>query len=127
MIPVLLAGRDWKTRALLRAQLIEEGVEVRAFESAAEAIEAAQKETGPAPLLIADLTESADPTAEIRQLGSWSARLPIWIIARRSGSGAPDLEGRGFEAVLFRPIDVGELVEQIKRRVKGQSGLGPGV
>ena len=118
MAQVLLAGRDWKTRALLRAQLIEEGLEVRAFESVAEAIEAATEKGAP-PLLIADLAESSNPADEVSKLAGWSGRLPILIIASRSVIDARDLEGRGFEAVLFRPVDVGELVEQIKRRVKG--------
>ena len=34
---VLIISRDWQSRALLRAQLIEDGVDVRAYTSAAEA------------------------------------------------------------------------------------------
>src|SRR5579863_4389695 len=81
---VLLIGKDWKTRALLRAQLLEEGVDVEAYESLADALEASIG-VGQAPaLLIADVGESVDPKVEIAQLAHWSRRIPIWIIARRT-------------------------------------------
>ena len=69
-------------------------------------------------LLIADLYSSGDPGAEIEQLAAWTAQIPIWIIASQSLLAEPQLKSRGFELILVRPIDVGELVEQIKRRVE---------
>ena len=115
---VLLIGKDWKTRALLRAQLLEEGVDVEAYESLAEALEASIGIGEVPALLIGDLSESADPAVATAQLAHWSKRIPIWIIASRSVVDEKELQGRGFEAVLFRPIDVGELVERIKQRVR---------
>ena len=115
---VLLIGKDWKTRALLRAQLLEEGVDTAAYESLPEALEASIGEGETPALLIADVGESADPTAEIAQLAHWAKRIPIWVIARRTVADESQFEGRGFEAVLFRPIDVGKLVERIKQRVR---------
>ena len=35
---VLIAGKDWQARALLRAQLLEEGFEVEAFEAIPDAL-----------------------------------------------------------------------------------------
>ena len=121
---VILLGKDWKSRALLRAQLIEDGIEVKAFDAVADAIEAAAGDRGPAPLLIADLAGSDDPTLEAAQLAHWRHRIPIWIIASRSVIDARELEGRGFEAILYRPVDVGDLVQRIKRRV---GGVTPGI
>lgn len=118
-VQVILLGKDWKSRALLRAQLIEEGLEVKAYDSVADAIEAAAGHNGPAPLLIADLAGSDDPALVAAQLAHWSRRIPIWIVASRSVIDARELEGRGFEAVLYRPVDVGDLVERIKRCVGG--------
>lgn len=115
---VLLIGKDWKTRALLRAQLLEEGVDVEAFESLAEALEASIGVGESPALLLGDVGESVDPKLEIAQLAHWAKRIPIWIIARRTLAGESEFEGRGFEAVLFRPIDLGELVERIKQRVR---------
>jgi CheY-like chemotaxis protein len=114
MAQLVLVGRDWNTRALLRAQLLEEGVEVEAYESLEDAHQAL---VPPLPaLLVADLTASDDP-GDIRDLTSWVKRVPTWIIAGRSSGVPADLEGRGFERIFFRPVDVGELVNLIKQRL----------
>jgi DNA-binding NtrC family response regulator len=118
MAQVVLVGRDWQTRALLRAQLIEEGLEVEAVETVREALPTLQEPALRPSLLIADLYSSEDPSTEIEQLAAWAAQIPIWIIAGRNLLAEPPLKGRGFELILVRPIDMGELVEQIKRRIE---------
>ena len=121
MADVVLVGKDWQARALLRAQLIEEGVEVEAHETAAE--------LGTAPvhphptaefpkLLIADLFASDDPKADLDRLAGWAKRLPVWIIVGHSVVSGYKLEGRGFEAILYRPVDLHDLVERIKQRTR---------
>ncbi len=117
MAQVILVGKDWQARALLRAQLIEEGVEVEAYMTTAEALEG-MGDLLP-ELLVADLTESEDPSGEIEELGKWTRQIPVWIVAGRNLIAGEALRGRGFEMILYRPIDVGELVEQIKRRIEG--------
>lgn len=116
MARVILAGKDWQARALVRAQLLEDGVEVEAYQTVAEAIEGIS-ETLPA-LMIADLIESEEPAHEIEQLAQWTRQFPVWILAGRNLIAGSTLRGRGFEMILFRPTDVGELVEQIKRRIE---------
>ena len=117
MVQILLVGEDWKTRALLRAQLIEEGLDVEAHESVGAALRDSE-DTALLPwLLVADLSASGDPAAELDQLARWSRRIPVWVIASRSVTDEKSLQGRGFEAVLFRPVDLGKLVEQIKQRL----------
>jgi hypothetical protein len=115
MGPMVLIGRDWSTRALLRAQLLEEGVEVKAYDSLKDAVLAFDLSL-PA-LLVADLTASDDPEAEIRDLASWVKSVPTWIIASRSSGVVAHLEGRGFERIFFRPVDMGELVSFVKQRL----------
>jgi len=114
---VLLVGKEWKARALLRSQLIEEGLEVEAHESVRSALESL--EAGPAmpSLLVADLAESDDPSADTEHLARWTARVPIWVIAGLNLITSKILRGREFELILTRPVDVGELVAQIKQRV----------
>ena len=115
MARLVLVGRDWSTRALLRAQFLEEGVEVEAYESLQDAL---QTFVPPLPaLLVADLTASNDPEVDIRDLASWVKRVPTWLIASRSSGVAAELEGRGFERIFFRPVDVGELVSFVKQRL----------
>ena len=120
MARLVLVGRDWNTRALLRAQLVEEGVEVEAYESFKDALQALVPSL-PA-LLVADLTASNDPEADVRSLASWATRVPTWIIASRSSPVGADLEGRGFDRVFFRPVDVGGLVSLIKQRLLRSRG-----
>ena len=116
MAQVILVGKEWQARALLRAQLIEEGVEVEAYQTVSEALEGLG-DLLPA-LLLADLTDSDNPAAEIEELSKWTKQIPVWIIAGRSVITGKNLRGHGFEMILFRPIDVGELVEQIKQRLE---------
>lgn len=113
---IVLVGKDWSARALLRAQLIEEGLAVEAHETAGAALEGRKAGTFPA-LLIADLTASENPAAEVDQLTRWTKRIPIWVVASRTLRVEGGLDGRGFELILFRPLDAGNLVDQIKRRL----------
>lgn len=118
MAQVLLLGKDWQARALLRAQLREDGIEVEAHESAREAnLDLESKQLMP-ELAIADLASSDDPDSEIELLAAWARHFPVWVIAHPTLIVNKSLKGRGFEMILLRPIDVGELVEQIKRRVE---------
>jgi CheY-like chemotaxis protein len=114
---ILLVGKDWQARALLRAQLLEEGLEVEAHATVREALASLQS-TAPLPaLLVADLAASDDPLADAESLSAWTKQIPAWIIASRQLIIDKSLKGRGFEIILVRPVDVGELVEQIKRRL----------
>ena len=117
---VLLIGKDWSTRALLRAELLEESVDVEAHETVGEAMKALE----PAPpfpaLLIADLSVSDDPEADADSLAPFARQVPIWVIATRTVTLPKGLKDRGFEMILLKPLDVGELVEQIKLRLKKQ-------
>ena len=114
---VLLAGEDWQARALLRAQLIEEAVSVEAYESVAEAL--AQLKLRPVlpGLLIAEISASVHPSADVECLATWTRRIPVWIICSHTLSVKGGLGGRGFERLLFRPVDMGKLVAQILQRL----------
>ncbi|MGB7593013.1 MAG: hypothetical protein WBO19_17400 [Terriglobia bacterium] len=117
MAKVLLVGKDWQARALLRAQLIEEGVSVEAYETVEEALAQLECRSVLPALLIADISASDRPSADIESLTIWARRIPIWIIASHTLSVKGGLEGRGFETLLFRPVDMGKLVQQIQQRL----------
>ncbi len=118
MTRILLAGKDWKTRALLRAQLIEEGLDVEAHETVAEALASLEESPALPSLFLADLSSSDNPAGEADLLAAWATQVPVWLIAGKSFIVAKDLKSRGFEMILFKPVDVGELVEQIKQRTE---------
>jgi DNA-binding response OmpR family regulator len=114
---ILIAGKDWQARALLRAQMLEEGFEVEAHEAIRDALAALVPGPDLPDLFIADISASDDPSADVEALSAWSRKLPLWIIASRTYIVEKGLRGHGFEMTLLRPIDVGELVDQIKRRL----------
>lgn len=119
MSQILIAGKDWQSRALLRAQLLEEGFGVEAFETVSDALARLEPGRNPPHLLIADISASDRPSAEVDALAPWSRKIPIWIIASRTYNVEQGFGDRGFEMILLRPIDVDKLVKQIKRRLGG--------
>jgi DNA-binding response OmpR family regulator len=116
---ILIAGKDWQARALLRAQLLEEGFEVEAHETIPDALAALAPDTSLPDLLIADISASEEPSADVEALSAWSRKIPIWVIASRTYIVEKGLRGHGFDMILLRPVDVGELVDQIKQRLEG--------
>jgi CheY-like chemotaxis protein len=65
---ILIAGKDWRARALLRAQLIEEGFDVEAFEDVHAAVDHLLAIKDLPQLLIADLFESEKPREDVAAL-----------------------------------------------------------
>jgi DNA-binding NtrC family response regulator len=120
MSQILIAGKDWHSRALLRAQLLEEGFGVEAFETVSDALESLEPGRNLPHLVIGDVSASDRPSAEVDALAAWCRKIPTWIIASRTYNVEQGFGGRAFEMILLRPIDVGELVEQIKRRLSGE-------
>jgi DNA-binding NtrC family response regulator len=114
---VVLTGKDWQARALLRAQLIEEGLDVEAYETVEEALAQLEFYSVLPALFIADISVSDHPSAEAESLTPWAKRIPIWVMASHTSSIKGGLEGRGFEMLLFRPVDMGKLVTQIQQRL----------
>ena len=117
MAQILITGKNWTARALLRAQLIEEGFDVEAYEDVRAVVDRLWGSRGMPSLLIVDLFESKKPVEDIATLFHWAKLLPIWILAGHGTSGADTLAGQGFEKVLFRPLDLGKLVQEIKERL----------
>lgn len=116
MAEVVLIGRDWQVRALLRAQLLEEGVEVLACQTVAEAREQLAAGTR---LVVYDASSDESPSeqrqAELEQLAEQSRWLPVWVLASRSVPAG--IERYDFERVWFRPFQIGEVVRAIRQRL----------
>ncbi len=117
MSHILIAGKDWQARALLRAQLLDEGFEVDACETISEAVATLGTGAKLPDLFIAELSASDHPSFDVEFLAAWSRKVPVWIIASRAYIIEKGLRGHGFEMILLRPVDVNELVEQIKKRL----------
>ncbi len=117
MSRVILAGKEWRLRALLRAQLIEEGIEVEAFASVASAVANLARTRSLPALMIADLSESSQPEAEVSALSAWAEMIPVWLVASRATLPEAVVRNRGFEKIFFRPIDLAALVSAIRGRM----------
>ncbi|MGH9405594.1 MAG: hypothetical protein ACRD3D_07140 [Terriglobia bacterium] len=113
---VFLVSRDWQSRALLRAQLIEEGLRVKAYLSASEAAESVGSKARGAALVVADVSAPA-ARDEIDTLSALARRVPVWVIASRTSAGEAALRAQGFEAIVFRPVTLGELAARVKQRL----------
>jgi DNA-binding NtrC family response regulator len=120
MSQVILVGKDWTFRALIRAQLLEEGLDVEAYETAGDAAKAIVGRYRLPKLMVADLTSSDDPGTELSQLARWAERFPVWIIAGREIASDAEAHDPRFQRILFRPVDVGQLVKEIKSAVHGR-------
>ncbi len=114
---LVLVSRDWQTRALLRAQLLEEGCQVRAYETLQDAAAELQAGDLQPRMLIAELSGD-DWRSDLEQLSGLTGRLPVWVLASHSDVGEETLKTSGFETALFRPLDMGDLVRRAKQRLR---------
>jgi CheY-like chemotaxis protein len=96
---MLLIGKDWQARALLRAQLLEEGVQVKAAESVADALDGVVNHPR---LIFADLSDSDDVFLELDQLTQWAKFIPTWILVRPSSTPEYSVQGRGVLPVAVK-------------------------
>lgn len=114
MPTVFVIGQDWTLRANVRAELREQGVEALGMESLDDAAQAVAKGTIPAAIVL-DSTGEGDVSPALVNLAQ---RIPVILVASRA-TAAPSPEG--IAAVLWRPVRVGEVVEQTLKLLKGQA------
>ncbi|MGH9862096.1 MAG: hypothetical protein ACRD35_01585 [Candidatus Acidiferrales bacterium] len=117
MKTVLVVGRDWQFRALVRAQLREEGFEALGFDSLNDAQE---ETTGAAPpaLVVIDTTETSPE--EKQQMAELAERLPVLVVA-----AAQESLGNARLQVLRRPGAVSTVVKEAERIVASPANPSP--
>ena len=114
---MLLVSDRWPERALLRAALLEEGLEVIGARDLFEALVWLQEE--PVRLAIVDLPCRGQ--GALSQVRARWPDLPLLLLSGPfAGLGAGDLEALSGVRVLRRPFPVGSLV----RAVREALGLG---
>ena len=115
MKTVLVVGRAWKFRALLRAQLREENYDALGFATLEEAADQLAAGSPPAALVF-DSTD-ASPAVVQPQLAELARRLPVLVIAGAQDSFdfSPDKRRESTAPrVLRRPLRLEEVVAAIK-------------
>jgi len=110
MKTILVVGRDWKFRALLRAQLREEGYNALGFET----LQHAESEITDAAALLFDTTD-APPTDWQPALERLAAALPIIVVA-----GTSEEVTVPSARILRRPISLGDIIAEAKELTSGR-------
>jgi DNA-binding response OmpR family regulator len=119
---ILLIAADWRFRALVRAQLLEEGFQVRALpalEIALSHLTAGGERPG---LIILDTLGVEFDGQAVSELWQLSAQAPLILCQGAWSRVDVCQEGLAAARVLRRPFRVGDLVEEVRRNwvcVKG--------
>ena len=111
-IHVLLLATDWRTRAPLRAQLIEEGFEVAATDEWRDARRHLRPEAKPR-LVVVDLQGLPEADAVLRDLKVLMKPERVLAITAIGTASIESVRGLGF-AVVARPVSIGDLVASIR-------------
>lgn len=110
---VLVVGPEWPERALLRAQLIEEGYDVVAVDS--WPIPRLYRRAGMKPsVLLIDLHDLPTPRETLDEIRLvWPAQR-VLVVAALGTLPVEQVRGFGFN-VVERPISIGEIVRSVAR------------
>ncbi len=101
---VLVVGWDWKFRALLRAQLREEGYEALAFET----LQDAEAQRADAAALVFDTTDSR-PAEWQPLLQQLATSLPVVVVV-----GTEELMDVAPARVLRRPVRLADIISVVR-------------
>jgi DNA-binding NtrC family response regulator len=111
---VVLVSPDLKTRSLLRAQLLEEGLRVSAFQSLEDARQWLFIGGRVPDLLVMDIWRHPPSPQDLVRLADVSDRCPVVFLTGARDRVLPDLEAIG--EVVKRPVSIGEIVGKIKSK-----------
>ena len=111
-IDVVLLAADWKTRAPLRAQLIEEGFEVVANDEWKDARQYLRLGTKPS-LVVVDLQGLSEADTVLRDLKELMKPDRVLVITAIGTESIESVQGLGF-SVAARPVSIGDLVASVR-------------
>jgi DNA-binding response OmpR family regulator len=116
-VDILLLAVEWRTRALLRAELIESGFEVFATDNSSDARGTLHSPDRPR-LVVVDLQNLPDPASILAELRD--TFNPSRVLILNAGATVPpeQLAWFGFR-VLARPMKIGSIVATVKEMWKG--------
>lgn len=115
---ILLAGGEWRPRALVLAQLVEEGYDVTAVETWDEAELLLRKGAVQPAVVVFDIEGEQHAQAALKTLGRLVAPGRALILTSAGTLPVAAVRSLGFERVLARPYSVGDLVACVGRLVR---------
>ena len=116
---IALLAATWTARALLRAQLIEEGFDVAATDTWPMLRSYLRSEVTPR-LVIVDLQGLDDPAGVLRDLRGLVAPSRVLIVTALATVAAPAIEQLGF-AIVKRPIPMDSIVRTARTIIRSAS------
>jgi DNA-binding response OmpR family regulator len=117
----IIVIKDWKERAFLRAELIEEGIRTLAVQTMDEA-EEWLSDPRLLPLVIIYDTQSQENTSEdIKRLSKYTSKLPVLILTSSLKEKIFNFKELGFKHVIRRPMSIGDVVGRVKEILRGAS------
>lgn len=118
---VFVIAEEWRLRAAVRAELRERGIKALGMETLDDAGRVIAAGEAPSVIVLdaaaLNANASATSAAPLRTL---LRHVPTVLIASRTISNAPALDGL-FRKVLFRPVQVSEIVAAVLDLLKGQN------
>jgi len=109
---VLVIAGNWLTRALIGAQLAEEGFEVAGSETFESAVSQLEQSRIRPRLLIVESTETTMDQNAIALLDEICHGAPLILIC--AAWDCPELEWTGAIHRLTKPTTIGQIVEKVK-------------
>ncbi len=116
---VLLAGGEWRPRALVLAQLVEQGYDVTAVETWDEAELLLRKRAVRPAVVIFDLEEEPLAEAALTTLAKLVDPASAVVLTAASVVPADAVRAHGFAHVLARPYSVGDVVRAAESIARG--------
>jgi len=113
---VFVIAEEWKLRAGVRAELRERGIRALGMETADDAGRAIAAGETPSAIVL-DANAAAASGASLQNL---LRRTPSVLIASRTTSKPPALN-EPFRKVLFRPVQISEIVAAVFDLLQGQN------
>jgi DNA-binding response OmpR family regulator len=111
---IVLIAREWKTRALITAQLSEEGYEVMALRTVEEAVVLLDRGMVRPRLIVLDTIGQSLKEAILADLQALTDDVPILVCTGPFDLTQFDFEGAGFTDLLIRPFAVGDVVDAVR-------------
>jgi DNA-binding response OmpR family regulator len=112
---ILLIAADWQFRALLRAQLLEEGFEVRSWPSLDYALAYLVRGGEPPQAIVLDAESVEVESRKVSDLWRSAGRVPLLLCAGASSRVELDRQELPPATVLTRPFRIRDIVRAVQR------------
>jgi DNA-binding response OmpR family regulator len=119
-VTVLLVAAEWRLRALLRAELIEAGLDVRAVETWADA-EALVLAQGLPRVLVLAVEKDLNPRGILEAARVVVPPSRTLVLTAASVLTIEDIRSLGFVHAISRPYRLGDIVDRVRGLIEAPS------